>query len=100
MPPVNQDDGTAVMGSSPARGNTQRPAGGITLSVLATCLWFGIVAGLTERLLYFLFPRPVGGNDLWYDALADLLLFLGWLFRLWYWALLPDVPASRRLRFS
>ncbi|HTM89475.1 MAG TPA: sulfatase [Terriglobales bacterium] len=77
MHPVNQDDGTRVMGNSAAAKISQQlPAPGVVLSVLETCLWFGIVAGLAERLLYFLFPRPVGGNDLWYDALADLLLFL------------------------
>ena len=57
--------------------NERLPAPSVVLSILGTCLWFGIVAGLAERLLYLLFPRPIGGNDLWYDALADLLLFLG-----------------------
>lgn len=27
-------------------------------------------------MLYFLFPRTVGGNDLWYAAFADVLFFL------------------------
>lgn len=47
----------------------------VIFSIVGICLWFGIVAGLGERLLYHIFPRPVGGNDLWYSALADLLLF-------------------------
>lgn len=45
------------------------------LAVVATCLWFGLGAALAERLLYRFFPGTSGGNDLWYDALADLLLF-------------------------
>lgn len=45
------------------------------LSVLSTCLWFGILAGIAERVLYHYLPRPTGGNDLWFDALADLLIF-------------------------
>lgn len=45
--------------------------------IVGTCLWFGVTAGLAERLLYKFFPGTTGGNDLWYDALADLLLFSG-----------------------
>ncbi|HSB75888.1 MAG TPA: sulfatase-like hydrolase/transferase, partial [Terriglobales bacterium] len=44
--------------------------------MLGTCLWFGLAAGLAERLLYVWFPGTVGGNDLWYAAWADLLFFL------------------------
>ena len=66
------------MGNNAAtKVSQQLSAPSVVLSVVGTCLWFGIVAGLAERLLYSLFPHPVGGNDLWYDALADLLLFLG-----------------------
>lgn len=66
------------MGNNAAtKVSEQLPVPSVVLSVVVTCLWFGIVAGLAERLLYSLFPHPVGGNDLWYDALADLLLFLG-----------------------
>lgn len=64
------------MGNSAAKANQRLPAGKVVFSVLGTCLWFGIGAGLAERLLYRLFPGTVGGNDLWYDALAGLLLFL------------------------
>ena len=53
--------------------NSYQPA--TALALIATCLWFGIAAGLAERLLYHFFPGTTGGNDLWYDALADLLLF-------------------------
>ena len=60
-----------------AQADTQPTARKLVLSVLGTCLWFGIVAGLAERLLYRFFPGTSGGNDLWYDALADLLLFAG-----------------------
>jgi arylsulfatase A-like enzyme len=44
-------------------------------AVMSICLWFGISAGLAERLLYFFLPRIVGGNDLWYSGVADLLFF-------------------------
>jgi arylsulfatase A-like enzyme len=44
-------------------------------AVLAMCVWFGIFAGLAERFLHRIFPRILGGNDLWFAALADLLFF-------------------------
>lgn len=56
--------------------NEPAATGEVVLSVLGMCLWFGILAGLAERLLYRVLPRTVGGNDLWYAALADLLLFV------------------------
>jgi arylsulfatase A-like enzyme len=68
-----------VIPNSPAtaQADTQPTARKLVLSLLGTCLWFGIVAGLAERLLYHFFPGTTGGDDLWYDALADLLLFAG-----------------------
>jgi arylsulfatase A-like enzyme len=69
--------GPSVIGNNcaPVNADHKRTGGKIALPVLATCLWFGIAAGLAERLLYRFFPGTSGGNDLWYDALADLLLF-------------------------
>lgn len=69
--------GPSVIGNNcaPVNADHQRTSGKVALSVLATCLWFGIAAGLAERVLYRFFPGTSGGNDLWYDALADLLLF-------------------------
>ena len=63
--------------TTPGRAGTQSAKGnrGLILSLLGTCLWFGILAGVAERLLYHFLTRPTGGNDLWYDALADLLIF-------------------------
>ena len=63
--------------ASTARTDIPRANRGAILSVLGTCLWFGILAGLAERLLYHFFPGTTAGNDLWYDSLADLLLFTG-----------------------
>ena len=39
------------------------------------CLWFGAIAGLCERVLYHFFPGPLGPDDLWWAAFADLLFF-------------------------
>lgn len=56
-------------------GVTPATAQGRLTAALAICLWFGILAGIAERILYHFFPGTTGGNDLWYDALADLLFF-------------------------
>jgi len=58
-----------------ARSIFQNAACDFLVSVVGTCLWFGFAAVLAEHLLYRFFPGTSGGNDLWYDALADLLLF-------------------------
>lgn len=70
---------TTVIANNPAAANVASPPspGRTALSILAICLWFGVAAGLAERLLHHFFPGTTGGNDLWYDALADLLLFSG-----------------------
>src|SRR5438270_2004715 len=39
------------------------------------CLWLGSIAGLCERILYHFFPGPLGPDDLWWAAFADLLFF-------------------------
>src|SRR5579864_6671818 len=39
------------------------------------CLWFGAFCGLAERVCYHFSPAPLGVDDLWWAALADLIFF-------------------------
>ena len=52
------------------RGNNSTP-----WQCAAICLWFGALAGLAERICYHFSPGPIGPDDLWWTALADLLFF-------------------------
>ena len=55
-------------------------ARGEAWSALGICIWFGIAAGLTERVAYRFVPGYLGPVELYYSALLDFIVFsLLWL---------------------